>query len=1190
LYLKRLEIHGFKSFADKVVLDFREGVSVVVGPNGSGKSNISDAIRWVLGEQSAKSLRGAKMEDIIFAGSVKRRAVGMAEVSLTLDNSTGIFPVDFVEITVTRRVFRSGESEYLINKSPCRLKDVHELFMDTGIGREGFSIIGQGRVEEILSSKPEDRRNLIEEAAGVTKYRNRKREATRKLDETENNLVRLADIIGELEAQLAPLEEQAEKARHYQGLKQELDELELDLYVHDIEDLGGKLAGCKQQISVTQQNMVSMETQLRVTEAETAELKLSLQELDEQIYLGQTNCHNLSSQIQQLESELKLCDERSGAIAEQQHRLQVEAGDAKQKNAALQAEFAAEEAKVRILQHTRKELESQLRDKEAQLAKFSVELGSAESNIENLKNEVFEVLSQSAKYNNELTALNQQEDNLSHRKQVLDSQKLARDKEQAQVTSLLKEVTTELGGLRDQVNQLVLSLSKFKVQQEQLSVKRRELQTSTAGVKDKLHAASSRLKVLSDMQKDFEGYNRGVKEILQAASRGTLKGICGVVAELINVPARLETALEVVLGGSLQNVVSVAERDAKQAISFLKNNHYGRATFLPLDTLQPSNRSFEGKVLKAPGVLGVAADLVEYEPRYKPVVEYLLGRTLVVENLEQATQVAKLGGYKLRIVTLEGEQLSPGGSMTGGSLQRRSSSLLGRHREIAELEDKVSVLRREFEQQNQQERELLEQQDSLLSQQSTTQAALKELELSVATLDTRRANLTQDNERAKREVGHVLLELEQLLDEADRFEAGRQKLNVLKAESQAAYDELSKQLAQTQDKFRDQGTARERLVTSITELKIKVASLEQEEKGLQTALERYYQQKEEYQAVLANRQREHEHLEQRKEEIAREVLRLRENLSNLVNSEARAQENSLALRDQRQDMLAALESKETGEKNLRQQLQVLQETLHSTQVREARLDTEVNTALNRLQESLQLSLEEAKTRSKPVVNRRDVVIRVNRVKSEIGNLGSVNLGAVEEFDRVQERYSFLFVQQEDLQQAKASLFNVIAEMDRIMVERFGKAFALIKERFGDVFVELFGGGHAELQLTDPENLLETGVEIIAQPPGKKTQHLSLLSGGEKALTAIALLFAILQIKPSPFCVLDEIEAALDEANVSRFATYLKDLCSLTQFIVISHRKGTMEVADVLYGVTMEENGISKLYSVRMAENEATLAG
>jgi chromosome segregation protein len=341
LYLKRLEIHGFKSFADKVVLDFREGVSVVVGPNGSGKSNISDAIRWVLGEQSAKSLRGAKMEDIIFAGSVKRRAVGMAEVSLTLDNSTGIFPVDFVEITVTRRVFRSGESEYLINKSPCRLKDVHELFMDTGIGREGFSIIGQGRVEEILSSKPEDRRNLIEEAAGVTKYRNRKREATRKLDETENNLVRLADIIGELEAQLAPLEEQAEKARHYQGLKQELDELELDLYVHDIEDLGGKLAGCKQQISVTQQNMVSMETQLRVTEAETAELKLSLQELDEQIYLGQTNCHNLSSQIQQLESELKLCDERSGAIAEQQHRLQVEAGDAKQKNAALQAEFAA---------------------------------------------------------------------------------------------------------------------------------------------------------------------------------------------------------------------------------------------------------------------------------------------------------------------------------------------------------------------------------------------------------------------------------------------------------------------------------------------------------------------------------------------------------------------------------------------------------------------------------------------------------------------------------------------------------------------------------------------------------------------------------------------------------------------------------------------------------------------------------
>ncbi len=1190
MYLKRVEIHGFKSFADKVVLDFREGVSVVVGPNGSGKSNISDAIRWVLGEQSAKSLRGAKMEDVIFAGSVKRRPVGMAEVSLTLDNSTGIFPLDFVEITVTRRVFRSGESEYLINKSPCRLKDVHELFMDTGIGREGFSIIGQGKVEEILSSKPEDRRYLIEEAAGLTKYRTRKREASRKLEETEQNLVRLDDIIAELQSQLAPLEEQAGKARLYQQVKLNLDELELDLHVHDIEDLGGKLQACREQISHIQQNLVNTETQLRVSEAETAELKLSLQTTDEQIYQGQTNCHNLASRIQQVESELKLCEERTGSIEKQEQRLLLDAEDARQRNEELRAEFAVHESKILVLRNTRQELENQLGDKETQLARFGKELGAAENQIENLKTEVFETLTQSAKLNNELSALNQQEEQLHYRQQALENQKLAREQERAEVSRELEQATVELEALQLQAGQLRHFSSDRKLEQEQVNRERRKVQDSITAVRDDLQGANSRLKLLSDMQKDYEGYNRGVKEILLAANQGKLAGICGVVAELIKVPARLETALEVALGANLQNVVSVSELDAKRAIAFIKSNNYGRATFLPLDTLQPGSRYFPAQVLAAPGVLGVAADLIEHDPRYKTVVEYLLGRILVVENLEQATQVARLGGYKLRIITLDGELLSPGGSITGGSLRRRSSSLIGRQREIAQIQELAQGLSGRLEQENLKERELAHKSDTLLAALAAGDSELKNLELKIAALDTRRANLVQGRERAGREVENTALELEQLLAASGGYEARRLELVKLCEQNQADHEQLSRQLSQFQDGFKEQGSARERLSALTTDLKVTIASLEQEEKGLQSILKRYYQQTAEYEALVLARKKENTQLAGQKEQISGEVLRLRASLLDLVNSEARAKENLQFLRDSRQDRLSLLESKEVGAKVLRHQLQEFQATVHALQVKEARLDTEVNTALNRLQESFQLDLTQAKNQSKAVVNRREVVSKVNRLKSEIKALGPVNLGAVEEFARVQERHSFLSGQQLDLLQAKTSLFSVIAEMDKIMIERFGRAFSLINERFGKVFEELFGGGHAGLQLVNPDNLLETGIEIIARPPGKKPQHLSLLSGGEKALTAIALLFAILQVKPSPFAVLDEIEAALDEANVARFAAYVKGLCSLTQFIVISHRKGTMEVADVLYGVTMEENGVSKLYSVRMAGDEGSMAG
>ena len=1187
MYLKRLEIHGFKSFADKVSLDFRQGLSVVVGPNGSGKSNIADGIRWVLGEQSVKSLRGAKMEDVIFAGSTKRRAVGMAEVCLTLDNSTGIFPLAYSEITVTRRVYRSGESEYLINKTSCRLKDIHELFMDTGIGREGFSIIGQGQVEEILSSKPEDRRGLIEEVAGITKYRSRKREATRKLEETEQNLLRLDDIVHELESQLEPLREQADKARLYQGLKEQLDQLEINLAVHDIGDLSSKLEQCRSQICVLKDSVLESEAGLGGLEARISELRLMIQGLDEQIYQAQNNCHNLASRIQQGESDIKLCSQRTAALEEQQQRLGTETEDLKHKAAALQSEYAAEETKLLILRQTRKQLEVRLEASEGQMAAYSRELGSVEGQLEELKADVFELLSQTAKFNNELTAVHQQEESWLYRQSSVEKSQSAKETELEAVRQSGGELGRELARARQEINNLLYALNQDMIQLEEVRSMQQTQLAEEGKLKERLQDARSRLKLLKDMQRDYEGYNRGVKEVLQAAKGGKLSGVAGVAAELIQVGPTLVTAVEAALGGNLQNLVVLNEASAKECISYLKLHKSGRATFLPLDVLKPSARSFERRVLEAPGVLGVAADLIECEPKFRPAVEYLLGRILVVEHLDAAVQAARLGGYKLRIVTLEGELLSPGGSITGGSLQQRSASLLTRQRDIAQLEDAESTWRHQLEDLQLNKQATAEKMESLNLAQSQSQAQIKEQELNLAALETRRVRLAQDEERIGRELEQFQPEQKQIAVELRRLQLRQADLNDSRNKCLAEQEKLNQEIEAGQANLKERGNAREQLQAEITDLKVKIAALEQEEKSLRQALERYYQQKAEFQSSLAERASAASDLERRREEINGETSGLRGELTGLAEAERVAQADLLALREERQTGLAELEEDEKKARAFRQQIQADTDLLNAAELREARWDADIGNALKRLQEDLGLDLTLAKARCQAVPNRRETLGSINRLKNEIGELEPVNLGAIDEYHRIDERYGFLCTQRQDLLQAKDSLFNVIAEMDRIMAERFSTTFALIKEQFVRVFEELFGGGKAELQLTEPENMLETGVEIVAQPPGKRLQHLSLLSGGEKALTAIALLFAMLKVKPSPFCVLDEIEAALDEVNVNRFATYLKELTALNQFIVISHRKGTMEAADLLYGVTMEETGVSKLYSVKMSgENMA----
>ncbi|MBA2174142.1 chromosome segregation protein SMC [Halobacillus locisalis] len=1186
MFLKQLDTVGFKSFAERVTVDFVEGVTSVVGPNGSGKSNITDAIRWVLGEQSAKSLRGTKMEDIIFAGSDSRKPLNMAEVTLTLDNQDQTLPLDYEEVSVTRRVYRSGESEFYMNNQTCRLKDIVDLFMDSGLGREAFSIISQGKVEEILSSKAEERRSIFEEAAGVLKYKQRKKKAEYKLAETQENLNRVEDIIHEIDDQLEPLKEQAAIAQDYLQKKDELKQIEISLLITQIEQLHEEWQHLLQQLESVKKKEAALSEQVETEEASVEKQRKDMQDLDESIESLQETLLVLTKELEGLEGKKELMKERHKHFEENKEKSEQEQFELSEKVEQLKKVAKEEAAKLSQTKQQRTETKKALQQTDDAL---SQDIQKIEDQIEDLKSDYIDLLNEQAAKRNEKQIIDKQLSQISYKK---DGQQ---DK--------FKDLREERELLETKLTSLSEELQDVKARREAKEGKYKELNETLQSNKQSyeewqeklykgyqyLEKLRSKKEMLEDMKEDFSGYFQGVREVLKARESGKLEGVDGAVLELIDIPNDMMTAIETALGAQAQHIVVRDERTGRASIHWLKQNNKGRATFLPLTAIQP--RSIYGQaqsqLSNQKGFVGVAVDLVKFNPDYHKAISHLLGHIVIADKLENANAIAKFLNRKYRIVTLDGDVVNPGGSMSGGAQKKSNQSLFTREKELQELtmkiedfsaktsdvEERVQQLKATIANEQEQVTTLEEEVAQLKTDEYEKQSEYRELTMRSRHLNDQLQLFDQDQAQYDHDRTQAHEQLKQLDKDLNKLEEQLSKV-------QQKIDQLSDTKQQQQQ---DEAKLRERK----QELHILLAEQDSAVANQQEKADRYKEELEMNQQQLKESKEAFEQLM----EVVDSNLTEEEMVQEIEEMKERKERTSQLIQERKQTRATYAEQIHQIEQQLKEQKRLVQNFVQDIQAKEVkanRLDVELENMLNYLQEEYVMTFEKAKREYPSVEDVQASAREVKLIKRAIEELGTVNLGSIDEYERIQERYEFLKGQQDDLLEAKGTLHHVISEMDGEMQRRFEETFTSIRDEFGGVFRELFGGGSADLKLTDPDDLLESGVEIVAQPPGKKLQNLSLMSGGERALTAIALLFSILRVRPVPFCVLDEVEAALDEANVDRFAKFLKEFSEQTQFIVITHRKGTMEQSDVLYGVTMQESGVSRLVSVRLEETPELL--
>jgi len=1186
LYLKKLEIYGFKSFPERTELRFDQGITAIVGPNGSGKSNIADAVRWVLGEQSPKSLRGSRMEDIIFNGTEKRKPLGFAEVSLTLDNSQGDLPVDYSEVTITRSVFRSGESEYYINRTGCRLKDIIELFMDTGVGKEGYSIIGQGRIDDILSTKSEDRRYIFEEAAGVVKYRARKEEAEKKLEHTKQNLQRLDDIIEELSQQLEPLREQSEKAKAYLKHKEQLKELEINLFLNHYEKAKKQLGNLSQVLEGIQDEFRLKSLRLNEIESFDQEDAIAVTRLEDELGKLQDTTIGFTGSIEKMEGETKVLQERiqflqqddKRVISEVQHheeelkRLDIESDEIKRRLKQTAMEKEGHQKRLVEFQTDLEDLLQRIRHDEDALEKSKGDIIDALNHLSNVKS------------------------NLSHYHTMKGNVGKRLDEIVETRAGILRDLE-ELHRIQDQIKQEISSIEgrKAKLLEEKRDLekqaredlrKSKELETQIQGYKEDIDKISSRLHMLQEMQKDFDGFQTSVKRLLKDSEENHFvrQKICGVVAQLVNVPRELEKAIEAALGGALQYIVTDTEEDAKALIEYLRKHRYGRATFLPLSAIQSRVlNSDEKKSISMVGVLGVASELVEFNERYRKVFENLLGRTIIVKDMDTGIAVARNSNHRFRIVTLEGDMINPGGSMTGGSLHSKYSSLLGRDREIKETENHLKRLEKAY-------KDVMSSYNGVRLQRKQSEDSLVVLEKQLHELEIRLAKAYDHYTRTKKDIEDKKVQDEKIERERIRLYQDMQDIQkeiIALQEEQKRLEEgnsfIQKTILQSQDAMREMNDRRDMLSGEITQIKIRMASLEKEYANHQSALHRVKDQRKKLLEELSQKKgritankKAVQELERQIQLQARSIQEMRQKLSMNMDVIKKKEAERERLQKKRKEW-------DQEKRVLQRELQDITEKRHRLELQVSKIESELENMQSKMWEEYELSYLNALSYRNSSFETTHAAENIEKLKNQIRELGVINVNAIEDYKNVMERYEHLNLQKADLLQAKENLEDAIIKLTQKMKEQFYEEFSKINQNFNEVFRQMFGGGKAALVLQDEENVLECGIDIIAQPTGKKLQNLSLLSGGEKALTAIALLFSILKLKPTPFCILDEIEAALDETNVYQFARYLRQYTRNTQFIVITHRKGTMEAGDTLYGITMEEKGVSSLVSVRLEE-------
>lgn len=1181
MYLKRIEIAGFKSFADRTKIEFEEGVTAVIGPNGSGKSNITEAIRWVLGEQSAKSLRGGKMPDIIFAGSESRKQLNIAEVTVVLDNTDNYLPLGFSEVSVTRRYRRTGESDFFINKKACRLKDIQDLFMDSGLGKESFSIISQGKVEAIFASKPEDRRGIFEEAAGVLKYKQRKRKAEQKLFETEDNLSRVQDIIYELEDQLTPLAAQSEAAKEFLTLKKELTATDVSLTVAKIKQTRDSWESAKTDFEELSKTVEEKSRFIQQTEQQLGTLREKRGSLDEQLETGQQQLLHLSEALKQAEGQKALLSERSKNTQKTSAEYRETLNEQRKKKDDAQANLQEVQTQQADKQTEKVALEEKIQQLTNEAEKYKK---SPKELLEDLRGTYVELMQESANVSNELKYL---------------------ERQYTQETAKNQQSVTRFEALRDQLEELTEQQSAAQTKTKTLEAQLTEEQENYRRLAEEKNAAQQQLqkeqqlmydmmsqvqqararqKSLQEIQENYSGFYQGVRSVLQHKEQ--LSGIVGAVAELIEVPEKYTLAIETALGASAQHIIVENEKDARQGITFLKKQRSGRGTFLPLTTIKPrSLGAHHYQAIKdVDGFLGVASELVSFSENVAPVMQNLLGAIVIARDLDSANLLARQLRYQVRVVSLDGDVMNAGGSMTGGATkQGNRGNLFNQGHELAEWTKRYEEINQALQAKEAFVRDLqakvadqTESLETLRTQGEQTRLAYQEAQSSEERVVTELTRLQKEQSLFSYEAK----ELESFLND---YQVQKETLEFKQVELKTQQDKINQEIQQLNEESDQLEEKRAGINAELSRLQADYAVLDERLLYLERQALGFEEQINELTNQIVNLENQLLALSSDSSDHEESEESLTQRLTELATAREHLQEQLAVWKEMRQSLQQQVDQadSELTEAN-REQKQLLARQSQAD-VQKNRYELKLDNALAYLQEEYSLTFEGAEAQADPEIDQQVAQTEVSRLKQAIEKLGPVNLNAIEQYQQVEERYDFLTTQRDDLLSAKEQLFETMDEMDDEVKTRFFTAFQAIREKFNVVFPNMFGGGRAELVLTDPDDLLNTGIEIEAQPPGKKLQSLSLLSGGERALTAIALLFSIIQVRPVPFCVLDEVEAALDEANVARFGRYLSAFQNDTQFIVVTHRKGTMEAADVLYGVTMQESGVSKIISVRLEE-------
>lgn len=1183
MYLKRLELQGFKSFADKTILEFMPGITSVIGPNGSGKSNISDAIRWVLGEQSMKSLRGTKSEDIIFAGTQNRKSLGFAEASLVFDNTDGRLPIEYNEVTVTRKIYRTGDSGYFINKTPCRLKDVLELFMDTGIGKDGYSIIGQGKIDEILSNKSEDRRHIFEEAAGIVKYRVRKAESEKKLENTKLNLLRINDILSEIESTIEPLKNQSEKAKKFLDLREELKGIEIGLFLYNIDTYKEKLEQIKIDEDILKShNKQAEEKMLQLNELKE-KLKQEINSITEQIEQAQNIGFESSKQIEQINSNINVTNERITNNKENYERYEKEIQENKDRIKELEEEKATKIEKKTNLFNNKEKFQKELEEKESTLEELTKKLSSKELEIEEKKAQVEKNIDQKYEKNSEVNTIEVNFENYEKREVTLRNEIQVTISELDSTRITKEEISKTFNEIEQNRNRIKKSLEEIEEKRDSADKKIKQYISNINSYETEERIKSSRLKFLQETEKEKEGYARSVKALLLDCEKNVAlsKGMNGVLSNLIKVEKQYETAIEMALGATVQNIVTDTEEDAKKLVEHLRTNNLGRATFLPITSVKGKKiEKVDSKGIE--GVIGVASDLVKTNSKYEDVICSLLGRTVIVDDMNNAIKLAKQNKYSFKIVTLKGDVINPSGGITGGSVNQKTVNILGRAREIEELQKELKKISEKIEKERLEKEEYEKSIENVLEEVEALEKSLQEIDIVYATdkqklvaveenveklqvrlekLRNEQKEITENKEKMLKEKEEIKKQIETILEETNKLNAEIEQYAVLNKDNQKYIDDLN---------------------FDITNLKISVSSFDESETSIDEMVERINLDIENCNTGIKNKEEQMQNIKNDNANLEMSLQEYKEQIENIKQEVINSDEQIENLKNDRTLKNEKLSKSEVEILSVFNVIEDLKGQIVKVDVKKTKMEQDIEDIINKMWEEYEITPNNAVEYSKPT-NVSETTKKVNNLRNQIKNLGSINIDSIEEYKQTKERYDFMCEQRLDLEDGIAKLKKVINDMTLVMKEQFQEKFDIINNNFQEVFKELFGGGKAELILADKDNILECGIEIQVQPPGKKLQSMSLLSGGEKAFTAIALLFAILKINPAPFCVLDEIEAALDDVNVYRYADYLKKFTDATQFLVITHRKGTMEAADTVYGVTMQENGISKLLSMKLAE-------